>query len=331
MATCGSRSPSGARPLGRLGVNSVTVSISASNSQRQTSTSCTSESLTIVAESRNQSGEVLFRWMLCTSSSRPSYGVEQPLQLGVLGIEPAHEADLDQRPSGLVPLGLDQPQRRGAVQGQRLLAEGVLAVREAGEDLLLVGEPGRRDEHGLHGVVGDQVERVGDGAYPRITRGHLGGPRGVGVGDGDQLGVGYPGRQPVGVVGADGPDTDDADPQRTLRHSSTSSIGVSRGRCAALFPMYVVVRPAGGVEVADLADRDVPPGLAVGGVDQRVGLDVDHDRAAVGGRRLGVPDRLLQLRRGRAPRSPSRRGCGRWRRGRSAARSPSSRPVAASR
>ena len=49
-----------------------------------------------------------------------------------------------------------------------------------------------------------------------------------------------------------------------------------------------LVGALGGFQGADLADRHVPPAVAVGGVDERVGLDVDDDRAAVLGPGAGL-------------------------------------------
>ena len=50
-----------------------------------------------------------------------------------------------------------------------------------------------------------------------------------------------------------------------------------------------------GFELGDLGDRNVPPRLGAGGIQQRVGFDVDDDRAAVFGGGLGVADGLLEL------------------------------------
>ena len=69
-ATCGSTTPSAAYDVG-AGECTVISTISSPNSQRHTSTSCTSESRTIISE-RKVSGTVLLRCTLCTSSSRPS-------------------------------------------------------------------------------------------------------------------------------------------------------------------------------------------------------------------------------------------------------------------
>ncbi len=109
-------------------------------------------------------------------------------------------------------LGTDQAQRRCAVQRQRLLAQGVLAGIEAGQDLLLVDRPRRRDDDGVHVVGGDEIEDVTDRPHSVVLPRDRLRPSGVGVRDRHQSGVRQPPRDPLGMVGPHQADADDADP-----------------------------------------------------------------------------------------------------------------------
>ena len=101
----------------------------------------------------------------------------------------------------------------------------------------------------------------------------------------------------------------DRRPERPLsRRPSSSPVGpgsglrgMTRGRWAAPWRVQAFVGPPGLREVADPNDGDVPPAVAVGSMDERVGLDVDDDgshRPAVGrgrGRRRRRPSRRVPL------------------------------------
>ena len=120
-------------------------------------------------------------------------------------------------------------------------------------------------------------------------------------------GPGDPVHHPLGVVGAHHADADHADAKVLLRHLLLLACfpvhggALRRAQQRSLAGLVVGVLGVGGlraVELGDRADRHVPPGVAVGRVDRGVGLDVDDDGATVGGSRLGLLDRLLELRRG---------------------------------
>ena len=70
--------------------------ISSSNRKRVTSTSWTSESLTIIELSKFGGTSGLRCAQCMHQRSAELAGVDQRLQLRVLVVEPAHEADLDQ-------------------------------------------------------------------------------------------------------------------------------------------------------------------------------------------------------------------------------------------
>ena len=159
--------------------------ISSSNRKRVTSTSWTSESRTIIALSK-YGGTAGLRCTQCSTSGTAQFTtVEQRLQLRVLVVEAAHEADLDQ-PLAELGFALDDLQRGRDVGGQRLLAHHRLAVLEAGQQLLLVGRARGGEHDGVDVRVGDRVERIGDGAAAGDGRGELLGLLGdVVVDDGD--------------------------------------------------------------------------------------------------------------------------------------------------
>ena len=135
--------------------------ISSSNRKRVTSTSCTSESRTIIALSKIvRHGRVAVRAVQHQRLAEFT-AVDQGLQLGVLVVEAAHEPDLDQ-PLAEFGLPLDHLERGFHVGGQRLLAQHRLAVLQAGQQLLLVRRTRRGQHDGVDLGVGDGVQRVGD-------------------------------------------------------------------------------------------------------------------------------------------------------------------------
>ena len=145
--------------------------ISSSNRKRVTSTSCTSESRTTIALSKSGDGRVAVRAVHHQRLSEFA-AVDQRLQLGVFVVEPAHEADLDQRLAEF-GLALDDLQRGLDVGGQRLLTQHRLAVLQAGQQLLLVGRT-RSGEHDRVDIgIGDGVQRVDDRPAARDGCGDL--------------------------------------------------------------------------------------------------------------------------------------------------------------
>jgi hypothetical protein len=122
-------------------------------------------------------------------------------------VEAAHEADLYQ-PSAEFGFALDDVQRRCGVGGQRLLTQHRFAVLQAGQQLLLVGGPGRRQHHGVDVRVRDRIQRVGDGTAPGDPGSDLIGLLGHVVVDHGDLGSGDPRLDAGDVVG-----THHADPQ----------------------------------------------------------------------------------------------------------------------
>ena len=117
------------------------------------------------------------------------------LGLGELGLEAAHEADLEHDPG---PLG----RRRHGVavgQGQRhgLLAEDVLAGAGGEHGQLGMGEGGGGDHHAVESRPGERLLEVGEDVHAQFGA-RLVAHHGVGVHDAGQLG---PGDRPGGVAG----------------------------------------------------------------------------------------------------------------------------------
>ena len=186
--------------------------ISSSNRNRVTSTSWTSESRTTIALSK-VGGTAGLRCAQCSTSGAAEFtAVEQRLQLGVLVVEPAHEADLDQ-PLAEFGLAFDDLQRGLDIGGQRLLAQHRLAVLQAGQQLLLMGRS-RGGEHDRVDIrIGDGVERIDDGAAAGDARGDLFGLLGDVVVDDGHPGAGDPAGDAGDVVGAHDADAEDGNTQ----------------------------------------------------------------------------------------------------------------------
>ena len=119
--TIGSLVPAGAAEVATPLIT-WTLVISSSSRKRATSTSCTTESLIMNSELK-WSGTAGLRWVQCTSRGLPSSpSVISFFEGHVLGVEAAHEADLDQRTAQRRLLLHDRVGRRD-VGGQRLLAQ----------------------------------------------------------------------------------------------------------------------------------------------------------------------------------------------------------------
>ncbi len=146
--------------------------------------------------------------------------VDQGLQLGVLVVEPAHEADLDQLLAEF-DLPFDHRERGLHVGGQRLLAEHRLAVLQTGEQLLLVRRTRRCEHHRVDVGIGDGVQRVADRAGTRHRRGDLLGLLGQIVVDDGDTGIADAVRDSGDVVGAHHADAEDGDAE--IRHRCSCS------------------------------------------------------------------------------------------------------------
>jgi hypothetical protein len=133
-------------------------------------------------------------------------------QWTITGGPTTHEADGDEAAPER-RLGFDDPQGRGGVDGQRLLAQHGLARVQAGERERLVCDRRRGDHDGVDGVGRDQLEPVLVDRRHTDLAGDAHGALADGVGDRHDLGAGDRGVQDAGVgrphqARADDPDAD---------------------------------------------------------------------------------------------------------------------------
>ena len=232
IAICGSRTPSSATLVG-VGAMTWICAISSPNSHRVTSTSWTSESRTIISDT-NPGSVSLLRCVLCTIRVRPS--APESSSRFSSAYSGSNRRMKPTWTSGRPPLASISTSRSddalSNVSGfsQRT---GFAASRQA-SDLLLVGEPRRRDDDRVDLVVGDELEGVVDGAHPGEGGGQLSSPLGRRVGHRHQASTVDARGDPFGVVGAHAADAEDADPEEAVAHDASPSAGASNGRCACL-------------------------------------------------------------------------------------------------